>query len=125
TPQWIRPRATASNLVQGSNGEIEKFLFYRGIANFDVPIKVEFNTSGKLVITNTGSDKISYVVVYEKVDGQPANIWWSGSMEGSDFKTICKPSSATSASALNSEMSRFEDALVNAGLYHDEAQALL
>lgn len=125
TPQWVRPRATASNLVQGSNGEIEKFLFYRGIANFDVPVKVEFNTTGKLVITNTGSDKISYAVVYEKTNGQQANIWWSGAMDGGDYKIICKPVSATSASDLNIEMTRFEDALVNAGLFDDEAKALL
>jgi len=125
TPQWIRPRATASNLVQGSNGEIEKFLFYRGIANFDVPIKVEFNTSGKLIITNTGSDKISYAVVYEKVIGQQANIWWSGSLDGGTIKIVCKPSTATSASDLSDEMTRFEGALVTAGLFDDEAQALL
>ena len=46
-------------------------------------------------------------------------------MEGGDYKIICKPVSATSASTLNSEMTRFEDELVNAGLFDDEAKALL
>jgi len=125
TPQWIRPRATGSNLVQAANGEVEKFLFYRGLANFDVPVKVEFNTTGKLVITNTGSEKINYVVVYEKADGQQANIWWSGALNGGDSKFTCRPSSIISASALNDEMNNFEDQLVNAGLYRDEAKAML
>jgi len=125
TPQWISPRATGSNLVKGSNGEIEKFLFYRGIANFDVPVKVEFNTTGKLVITNTGSEKINYVMVYEKTAGQQANIWWSGSLESSTNKIVCQPASIISPSGLDNEMSVFEDALVNAGLFRDEAKALL
>ncbi len=125
TPQWIRPRATSSNLVKGPNGEIEKFLFYRGIANFEVPLKVEFNDSGKLIIANNGTEKLNYVMVYEKKDGQVANIWWSGFLDKGSYQVICPSTTVITEAELNDEMKNFEDNLVCSGLFRDEAKAML
>ena len=37
---WTSPRAVQSALVQATNGESEKFLFYRGVAHLDAPLKI-------------------------------------------------------------------------------------
>lgn len=123
-PQWVAPRYTKSNLVKNPQGQVEKFLFYRGIANFEVPVKVEFNTSGNLVITNQGLDKLSYVLVYDKRDSLPAEIWWAGEIKENYMKVVPRLS-ASGHIDLEAEMLRFENSLVQAGLYRDEAKAML
>ena len=65
TQEWTAPRYTAANYVKGQNGEIEKFLFYRGLANFSVPFKVEFNDKGNLVIQNQFNATLPYIMVYD------------------------------------------------------------
>lgn len=128
TPQWIRPRATKSNLIRtfsGINSETEKFLFYRGIANFEVPLKVELNTSGDLVLTNNGNQPLDYVLVYEKKKDQQANIWWSGKMEEKLIKIVHEPNAPISKYELQEKLTQFELALKDAGLYLDEAKAML
>lgn len=124
-PQWVAPRNTASNLIKGADNIPEKFLFYRGIGNFDIPVKVEFNTYGNLVITNSDIKELSYVLVYDKKAGQPANIWWSGPIKGRYMKVVQKFTAVTDPATLQKEMTNFENGLVNAGLYRDEARAML
>lgn len=124
-PQWVAPRKTASNMIKGADNVPEKFLFYRGIGNFELPVKVEFNTSGNLVITNTDVDDIPFVLIYDKKAGQPADIWWSGAIKGRYIKVVQKLATATSPATLQSELTKFENSLVKAGLYQDEAKAML
>jgi hypothetical protein len=124
-PQWVAPRKTASNLVKGADNIPEKFLFYRGIGNFEIPVKVEFNTFGNLVITNSYAEELPFVLVYDKKAGQPANIWWSGAIKGRYIKVVQKLTTPTDPAALQQELTKFENGLVKAGLYRDEAKAML
>ena len=41
TPQWPRARVADANRVRGSKGEVEGFIFYRGLGNFALPLKVK------------------------------------------------------------------------------------
>jgi hypothetical protein len=45
---WISPRAVQAAVVQTTNGESEKFLFYRGVAHLDAPLKIS-QSGGQLV----------------------------------------------------------------------------
>ncbi|HYG15012.1 MAG TPA: T9SS type A sorting domain-containing protein [Bacteroidia bacterium] len=129
---WLAPRETQSNLVQvsgtdqnwGPFNETEKYLFYRGIGNFDIPVKLNFDERGRLNITNTGNEQLSYVMVYNKpYDGGEAEIWWSGSLDaGSLANTRQIPGMDLTVS---NEMEKFKAALVSEGLYEDEAAAML
>jgi len=125
TPQWVRPRATQSNLIRGIDGNVEKFLFYRGIGNFEVPLKVEFNVESNLVLTNGGNEALKFVMVYEKKKGQTAKVWWSGEMAGKYTKVVPRSNIAGSDEELENDLKEFENALVDAGLYRDEARAML
>lgn len=47
---WTSPRAVESESVHTTNGESEKFLFYRGVANLNAPLQVSRNAqSGELL----------------------------------------------------------------------------
>lgn len=120
--QWIAPRATTANLVE-ANGEVEKFLFYRGMANFKVPVEVGFNSMDELFMTNTGCDDIPFAFVYEKKQNGETNYWWTGKMGMNDHQTV--DLSTTPDEANKDMMRQFEDALVQAGLYRDEAKSML
>jgi hypothetical protein len=47
---WTSPRAVSAALVQTTNGESEKFLFYRGVAHLNAPLKISRDAnSGELL----------------------------------------------------------------------------
>lgn len=136
TQQWITQRKTNSNLVKTqiwqydyiknenySIDQIEKFLFYRGMGNFIEPLDVMFNSSGNLVISNKGKDKFTYVLVYERKRDSSIVVHWSGSISGNTVKVV-EMSLGKSKDPVN-EMEKFVSRLIAAGLYEDEARAML
>ena len=57
---WTAPRAVEAASVQGTNAEAEKFLFYRGVAHLDAPIRVAANSDGnELVLTSQWPRKVA------------------------------------------------------------------
>jgi hypothetical protein len=118
---WIAPRATKANKVT-ANGEVENFLFYRGMANFDIPISTHFNSFTELQLQNHGNDEIPFMLVYEKKKDGTTNYWWTGKMKHRQSKKI---DLALKPSGSKEMLSEFEDALVAEGLYKDEAKAML
>lgn len=46
--------------------ENEKFIFYRGMGNFAVPLEARFTSDGRLDIKNTGPEPIPLAIVFEK-----------------------------------------------------------
>lgn len=52
---WLAPRNTAAAQLVASNGESEKYLFYRGVGNRRAPVSVRDDTiSGRLVVERLG-----------------------------------------------------------------------
>jgi hypothetical protein len=51
-------------------GQTEKFLFYRGLGTFAVPVSATVSDRGKIAIDNTGSHDISHVVLFENRAGR-------------------------------------------------------
>jgi hypothetical protein len=116
TAQWPRARVAAANRLRGPKGEVEDFIFYRGVGNFSLPLRVTAGEDGALTIQNTGGAVIPYVLVYLKQTGQdpltrelfnlaPGKTWVPS--RPGIFKT------------------RFHGALEEAGLSYAEAAALL
>ena len=125
TPEWRAPRLAAANLLRGSKGEVEKFLFYRGIGNFPLPVEAKFSGAGQLTLTNKGPHAIAYAMVYEKpwdkVDYNAPSVWWSGPLPAGTPITV----SRAKAAANYQITAEFTTALEKAGLYNLEARALL
>jgi len=130
TPQWPRARVSGANLIKGPPGLVETgrgdfsatapvvegFLFYRGIGNFDVPLKTTVAPDGTLTLRNTGDAVIPYGVVYRKRAGHESEAW--------EFIGLA-PGEARVAPALGVRKIRFHHALTDSGLTSAEASAML
>ncbi|MEO5928640.1 MAG: T9SS type A sorting domain-containing protein [Candidatus Kapaibacterium sp.] len=125
TPTWTSPRATDANLVKGEKGETEKFLFYRGVGNFDVPLHARFTSPGLMEITNTGAEPIPYVFIYD-MDKQGARVIWTGPLAPGASERV-EPATAAplDSASLAAKFMEFNAALTGAGLYPKESAAML
>src|SRR5437879_7119377 len=50
----------------------EKFLFYRGVGRFPVPLSVRFTGDGKIVVENRGHDSVPTAILFENRGGRLA-----------------------------------------------------
>ncbi len=125
--EWISPRETESNLVQIGN-EIEKYIFYRGIANFDNPISTKIKREGKekiLSLNNLLNEKIPFVFVLQNnYSTKKKFVFWSGSLkENQNFQISLNEKEAKDFS--ENHILEFKQALEKAGLYPKEANAMM
>lgn len=128
TPQWPRARIPAANVLRhgaGDAAEEEGFIFYRGLGNFALPIRISSESGGSLALRNLGPERISFVMVYDKRAGAArANVWWTGSLRGgekADAPLLRSFGDIDPAGALRD----FRRALVRCGLTYSEADAML
>lgn len=124
TKTWTTPRKTTSNLIT-VNGEVEKFLFYRGIGNFTLPVVTKFTKEGNLMILNNSVEEIPYFYVYEKLPDNKFKLWFTGAIKSGESETISKPTQEFDVTELDSKLIEFQSELESAGLYSDEAVSML
>ncbi len=119
---WKAPRAVRANKVKVGD-EVEKYLFYRGLGNFDIPVHVKFNNKRDLQITNTGTEKIPYVFVYQIDEDGNSSVYWTGDLDSEAEKVVTI--SENSTENMQEKFIEFAMALKDEGLYLDEAKAML
>lgn len=121
SPQWPRARVPEASRVRGRKGETEGFLFYRGLGNFPLPLRVTCGEHGRIQLENTGSDNLPFVFVY-----QGSTAWWSGSLApGGRQQVVTQERGSFGPSASPVLQESFPAALEAAGLTRDEAHAML
>jgi hypothetical protein len=137
THTWQAPRATDANVITDSLGNVEKYLFYRGVGNASFMdggtstnylLKTYFQ-GNTLHIKNLTTYNILYGFVFERkvdeVTGDSVNVvWWSGSINDG-VKIQCNAPSVQSAGTFDSILTVFRDRLVTKGLYRKEADAMI
>ena len=122
---WNTPRQTDANLLSVKNGsreDVEKFIFYRGIANFTPPVRARFMGGAEgspIEITNAGKQDLPYVLVYEKKGNGDAIIYWQGAVKGGEKQSVDHREGKVA------DFAEFEKGLMAAGLYPKEAKAML
>jgi hypothetical protein len=133
---WTSPRAVAAADVRATNGEAERFLFYRGVAHLDSPVSVTRH-AGQLTIYCSylaDSDQIPenrhFCLVDIAPDGTVAFRTFPGMAlmdNGAAIVTTPATFPAADYSTANRAALRtyLHDALVKDGLFADEADALL
>jgi hypothetical protein len=118
------PLMTASERVKG---QPEKFLFYRGAGDFATPLKASFQDEEHLVLENVGSDPLLGLQVFE---GRRL----AGKLKTVDLLEpgarivvrLDQPKPFLSRPDLAVELRhRLKMSLVGAGLFEDEAEAML
>jgi len=96
----------------------EKFLFYRGVSAFSLPISAKITADGKLLVKNLGNEEIPAVLLFE-VRGHKIGYRISHDVQNEVF---LEPPEMKDSSAAVSE---FENVLESQGLNTDEANAML
>ena len=97
----------------------EKFLFYRGVSAFSVPLSATLDAEGKLRLKNQGDQEIPTTILFER----------RGEKVGYRIGDLLKKEAILDVPELGStidELDRdLEGILVAQGLYHDEARAMV
>lgn len=104
--------------TNGHATEQEKFLFYRGVGNFDLPLAVTLE-NGRVTVRNSGKDPIAQLIVFENRDGQ---IGFQSVINFSGTTTIARPALDQNAEAV---IKQLRQTLIDAGLYDKEADAMI
>ena len=136
---WRFVRDTDAAVVRFRNGqaapkgpfEAEKFLFYRGLGSFDLPLKAQASgpdSSLDLVLTNRGADPLTGLVVLKVENG---TLRWArlNDLAGQSSRAIHLDSVLTAAQPLAAGIpvakQMVADTLVTSGLYAKEARAMV
>ncbi len=128
TPQWPRARIAGANRVRGPGGEVEGFVFYRGIGNFSPPLRVTGDNAGRVRLENTGRDRIPFVFIYDRRpswDRNDAMVWWHGALAAGESHAELTLQSFHGGPARKIREETLPAALMAAGLNRAEADALL
>lgn len=115
---YYAARATEATPLHVTN-QNEGFLFYRGVADFDVPLSAAAQGDAGVRIKNLGSDELPGVVLFEK-HGGAIGYRSHGALRGE--ATIESPKLDGTIEGLRAELERM---LVNAGLFPKEAAAMV
>lgn len=104
--------------TDGKQTQQEKFLFYRGVGTFDLPLSVRLDGQNVL-LQNVGKDEIAHLIVFENRGGKIGYRMlnnFSGELTSQRF-TLDKD--------LNSLLQELKQILVASGLYEREAEAMI
>lgn len=111
--------ATPLSVKTPAGEEQEKFLFYRGVSTFRVPLSAKLTADGKVQIANTGEEEIPNTILFDRRGGKIGY-----RIGGAVAKEIAldPPELNGDAGDLGREL---EGILVTQGLNLDEAQAMV
>lgn len=98
--------------------ETEKFLFYRGVGNFGLPLNVKLN-AGKIALSNTGAAEIKNLIVFENRGGK---IGFRFVEKLAKDALVERPETNKT---LNAVLDELQKTLVAEGLYEKEAKAMI
>ena len=125
---WSYARAVDSNLLEMPSGESERFLFYRGLGDFDLPVTVRAEDAGKVTFTNGYSEPVAQVFLLNVNRDHGAFVAHPEGVASNAILTETAPS-LDGAPSIDEYAQKLSEAVTTAldstGLYHDEAVAMV
>jgi hypothetical protein len=97
----------------------EKFLFYRGVSTFRVPISAKLTSDGRVQVENGGEEEIPNTILFER---RGENVGYRIGGAVTKDTVLDQPELTGNVYDLGREL---EGMLVAQGLYQDEAQAMV
>src|SRR5437016_9235832 len=97
----------------------EKFLFYRGVGTFALPISVKAEADGRILVKNLRADEVSGLILFENRGGK-LRYQVAGTLRNEVL--LDRGSQQASLRPLEMDLERI---LVSQGLYPKEAQAMI
>ena len=137
---WTSPRAVQTASVMAKNGEAEKFLFYRGVAHIEAPLKISRDpNSGDLLFRSHLTDlpnakplpvRSMWLVDIRKDGNLAFRALPAISLENNSRKILTHTAPTFASAEFSSgNLAKLRDSLQSAlvadGLFSDEAQGLL
>jgi len=107
--------------------ETEKFLFYRGLGQFTLPIRAEVKPGAQITLANDGADPIRHLFVVHVREGR-AEFTYLPDLPARGSVSVERPISPKAgnvAGMLKTLMPLMEEKLVAEGLYAKEAEAMV
>ena len=99
--------------------EHEKFLFYRGLASFEVPLTATIDANGRVAIENTSPRVVPKVILFQNVGGR------MGFRIGGQLETAITLDTPPLTSSFETLRPELEKMLIAEGLYAREAAAMI
>jgi hypothetical protein len=125
---WSYARAVTANFLSFAGGENERFLFYRGVSNVELPARIEALAGGTLELYNLRPEALASVFVVRVADEGGAFLEYPDGVLGGMSRELRAPDPAT-AKPLPEFMGALSDqvaaALERSGLYEDESRAMV
>jgi hypothetical protein len=115
-----RETAAAPLVVRTSAAnQQEKFLFYRGVSTFSVPISATVASQGQVHVTNLASEEVPAVILFER-RGDKLGYRLGGTLPGE--MSLAPPELTATLDSLSRDL---QDVLTSQGLHPDEARAMI
>jgi len=112
-------RETDAAAVQ-VDGLDEKFLFYRGVGDFEIPIRVLQHDDGMIEVRNVGADPVSSLILFERRGDEISYHTLGSALDGS---------ASLAPGELNGTIEELsamlKSMILSAGMYEREADAML
>ena len=124
TPTWLHPRMTDSALVRTSGGEMEKYLFYRGLGNFEQAVKFTSRQNGDLVATNNSKQAVPALFVFQNEGGKVKTLKF-GPLAAGESNTVNTRGIPLQEAWQKSVYQTMSGILQDQGLYRKEAEAMV
>lgn len=102
----------------GKPAQQEKFLFYRGVGTFDLPLNVRLD-GDQLVLKNQGADAIEHLIIFENRGGK------IGYQVSDSFTGEMKRERPALDKSMDALLRDLKQMLVSSGLYEKEADAMI
>jgi hypothetical protein len=122
--RYFQARDTDSAMLQTSEqgkAQNEKFLFYRGVADFRMPFSIRALGGGAFAIKNAANGAVPGLFLV-RVQGQKVYFEPSGSLAGGAEVRLQESTSPSTAEKLGDAVAKL---LVEQGLYEKEARAMV
>jgi len=104
--------------TDGKSVQQEKFLFYRGVGTFDLPLSVKLEGKN-VILKNTSKDRIAQIILFENRGGK------IGYQLIDDFPGEAAYSRPALDKTIESLLQNLKGALIASGLYEKEAAAMI
>ena len=124
---WSFARNVDSNAVRSPKGDIEQFLFYRGLGSFEPPVKVTTARGGNVRLTSSSPDPMGAVFVIDVGPSSAAFRVESAIAANGVLETAIPKETAREPFEVYEKKlgDRVADALEAQGLFHDEAVGMV
>jgi hypothetical protein len=113
--------AAALQVRRGQVTEHEKFLFYRGVGDFDLPLSVRL-AEDQVTIKNVGNEAVRKAILFENRDAKIGYQVVDMPLDSSTEVKVNRPELRGNFKELRSELRAM---LISEGLYEKEADAML